>query len=102
MNPRSKYDLFSGCNLSKEEKNARSMVGYQLEIVNKGFRQLSNKLIDEKEFFTLIKKSGLSRQVFEELTSSPMGDMFLDSSLTAYLRAKNIQEKDDVEVPADK
>lgn len=102
MNPRSKYDLFSGCNLSEEEKNARSMVGYQLEIVNKGFQQLCNKLIDEKEFITLVRKTGLSRQVFEELTSSPMGDMFLDPSLTAYLRAKNILEKDDVEVPANK
>lgn len=102
MNPHSKYDLFSGCNLSEEEKNARYMVGYQLEIVNKGFQQLSNKLIDEKEFITLIIKTGLSRQVFDELTSSPMGDMFLDPSLAAYLRAKNILEKDDVEVLADK
>lgn len=34
MDPRSKYDLFSSCNLSDKEKNAMSMVGYQLEIVN--------------------------------------------------------------------
>ena len=97
MNPRSKYDLFSGCNLSEEEKNARYMVGYQLEIVNKGFQQLCKDLIDEKEFFILIRKSGLTRQVFEELTSSPMGEMFLDPSLTAYLRAKNILEKEELE-----
>lgn len=90
MDSRSKYELFSGCNLSDEEKDARSMVGYQLEIVNQGFLQLSKKLITEDEFIDLVKKSGLTRQVFKELTSHPIGDMFLSPALTAYLRAKNI------------
>lgn len=54
LDPRSKYDLFSGCNLSEEERNARSMAGYQLEVVNKGFQQLCNNLIGEKEFIALI------------------------------------------------
>lgn len=90
MDPRSKYELFSGCNLSDEEKNARSMVGYQLEIVNQGFLQLSKKLITEDEFIDLVKRSGLTRQIFEELTGHPMGDMFLSPALTAYMRAKNI------------
>ena len=90
MDPRSKYELFSGCNLSDEEKDARSMVGYQLEIVNQGFLQLSKKLITEDEFIDLVKRSGLTRQIFEELTGHPMGDMFLSPALTAYMRAKNI------------
>lgn len=90
MDPRSKYELFSGCNLSDTEKDARSLVCYQLEIVNQGFQQLCEKLITEDEFITLVKKSGLTRQVFEELTSHPMGDMFLSPALTAYIRAKNI------------
>lgn len=90
MDPRSKYELFSGCNLSDEEKDARSMVGYQLEIVNQGFLQLSKKLITEDEFIDLVKRSGLTRQIFEELTGHPMGDMFLSAALTAYMRAKNI------------
>ena len=30
MDPRSKYELFSGCSLSYTEKDARAMVGYQL------------------------------------------------------------------------
>lgn len=90
MDPRSKYELFSGCNLSDEEKNARSMVGYQLEIVNQGFLQLSKKLITEDEFIDLVKRSGLTRQIFEELTGHPMGDMFLSPALTAYMKAKNI------------
>lgn len=90
MDPRSKYDLFSGCNFSDKEKDVRSMVGYQLEIVNQGFQQLSKKLITEYEFIDLVKRSGLTRQVFEELTSHPIGDMFLSPALTAYLRAKNI------------
>ena len=34
MDPRSKYELFSGCSLSDTEKEARSLVCYQLEIVN--------------------------------------------------------------------
>lgn len=90
MDPRSKYELFSGCSLSDTEKDARSMVCYQLEIVNQGFQQLYEKLITEDEFITLVKKSGLTRQVFEDMTSHPMGDMFLSPALAAYMRAKNI------------
>lgn len=90
MDPRSKYELFSGCNLSDKEKDARAMVGYQLGIVNQGFLQLGEKLITEDEFIALVKKSGLTRQVFEELTNHPLGDMFLSSALTAYMKAKNI------------
>lgn len=90
MDPRSKYELFSGCSLSDTEKDARSMVCYQLEIVNQGFQQLYEKLITEDEFITLVKKSGLTRQAFEDLTSHPMGDMFLSPALVAYIRAKNI------------
>ena len=90
MDPRSKYELFSGCSLSDTEKDARAMVCYQLEIVNQGFQQLCEKLITEDEFITLVKKSGLTRQAFEDLTSHPMGDMFLSPALIAYMRAKNI------------
>lgn len=90
MDSRSKYELFSGCSLSDTEKDARSMVCYQLEIVNQGFQQLYEKLITEDEFITLVKKSGLTRQAFEDLTSHPMGDMFLSPALAAYIRAKNI------------
>ena len=57
MDPRSKYELFSGCSFSDTEKNARTMVGYQLEIVNQGFLQLCEKLITEDEFIVLVKKS---------------------------------------------
>lgn len=90
MDPRSKYELFSGCSLSDTEKDARSMVCYQLEIVNQGFQQLCEKLMTEDEFITLVKKSGLTRQAFQELTSHPLGDMFLSPALAAYIRAKNI------------
>lgn len=90
LDSRSKYELFSGCSLSDTEKDARSMVCYQLEIVNQGFQQLCEKLITEDEFITLVKKSGLTRQAFEDLTSHPLGDMFLSPALTAYIRAKNI------------
>lgn len=92
MDPRSKYELFSGCNLSDKEKDVRAMVGYQLEIVNHGFQQLCEKLITEDEFIALVKKTGLTRQAFEDLTNHPLGDMFLSPALTAYVRAKNIFE----------
>lgn len=90
MDSRSKYELFSGCSLSDTEKEARSLVCYQLEIVNQGFQQLCEKLITEDEFINLVKKSGLTRQAFEDLTSHPLGDMFLSPALAAYIRAKNI------------
>lgn len=98
MDPRSKYELFSGCSLSDTEKDARVMVGYQLEIVNQGFLQLCEKLITEDEF----KKSGLTRQVFEDLTSHPMGDMFLTPALTAYMKAKRIFDVIESDALADK
>ena len=102
MDPRSKYELFSGCSLSDTEKDARSMVCYQLEIVNQGFQQLCEKLITENEFITLVKKSGLTRQAFEDLTSHPMGDMFLSPALTAYMRAKTIFDTIEGDVQTDK
>lgn len=102
MDPRSKYELFSGCSLSDTEKNARSMVCYQLEVVNQGFLQLSKKLITEDEFITLVKKSGLTRQAFEELTTDPMGDMFLSPALTAYIEAKNVFDAIEGDVITDK
>lgn len=102
MDPRNKYELFSGCSLSDTEKDARAMVGYQLEVVSQGFLQLSKKLITEDEFITLVKKSGLTRQAFEELTSHPMGDMFLSPALTAYMRAKNIFDTIEGDVLTDK
>ena len=102
MDPRSKYELFSGCSLSDTEKDARSLVCYQLEIVNQGFQQLCEKLITEDEFITLVKKSGLTRQAFEDLTSHLMGDMFLSPALTAYVRAKNIFDAIEGDVQTDK
>lgn len=102
MDPRSKYELFSGCNLSDTEKDARSMVCYQLEIVNQGFQQLCEKLITEDEFITLVKKSGLTRQAFKDLTSHPLGDMFLSPALTAYIRAKNVFDAIEGEVLTEK
>ena len=102
MDPRSKYDLFSGCNLSDKEKNAMSMVGYQLEIVNQGFQQLCKNLITEDEFITLVKKSGLTRQTFEDLTTNLIGDMFLSPTLTAYIRAKNVFDTIEDDVLTDK
>ena len=102
MDPRSKYDLFSGCNLSDTEKDARAMVGYQLEIVNQGFLQLSKKLITEDEFIVLVKKSGLTRQLFDDLTTNPIGDMFLSPTLTAYIRAKNVFDTIEDDVLTDK
>lgn len=101
MDPRSKYELFSGCSLSDTEKDARAMVGYQLEVVNQGFLQLSKKLITEDEFITLVKKSGLTRQTFEEVTSHPMGDMFLSPALTAYIRAKSIFDEIEIDTQED-
>lgn len=100
MDPRSKYDLFSGCNLSDEEKSARSMTCYQLEIINQGFLQLSKKLITEDEFIDLVRKSGLTRQVFDQLTTSPMGDMLLSPALTAYIKAKKVLGKRESNAPA--
>ena len=78
------------------------MVGYQLEIVNQGFQQLCKNLITEDEFITLVKKSGLTRQTFEDLTTNLIGDMFLSPALTAYIRAKNVFDTIEDDVLTDK
>ena len=48
-----------------------------------------------------MKKSGLTRQAFEDLTSHPMGDMFLSPALTAYMRAKNIFDVIEIDILED-
>ena len=64
-------------------------------------QQLCEKLITEDDFITLVKKSGLTRQAFEDLTSHPMGDMFLSPALTAYMRAKNIFDVIEIDILED-
>lgn len=102
LDPRSKYDLFSGCSLPEAEQKARIMECYQLEIVNQGFEQLCGNLISAKEFALLVRKSGLTPQSFEKLTSSPVGDMLLSPAIVAYIRAKNIWQTNDNDAPVDK
>lgn len=48
-----------------------------------------------------MKKSGLTRQTFEEVTSHPMGDMFLSPALTAYIRAKSIFDEIEIDTQED-
>lgn len=90
MDPRSKYNLFSGCSLPDESKNNTSHIAYMLECINKGYGQLCQDLISKEEFETLIKSTGLTKEMFEELTGGNWGDMFLSPNLTAYIKAKGL------------
>lgn len=90
LDARSKYNLFSGCNLPSEEKNRNSQVVYLLECIGKGYEQLRRGLITEDEFKGLVKNSGLTNEVFKELTGGFWGDMFISPDLAAYIQAKNL------------
>lgn len=63
---------------------------YMLECVSKGYQLLRNGRIDEKEFGKLVKESGLTRKMLEEITDGSWGDMFLSPDLTAYIKAKGL------------
>lgn len=90
MDPRSKYNLFSGCSLPDESKNKTSHTAYMLECINKGYGQLCHGLISEEEFKNLIRNTGLSKEMFEDLTGGYWGDMYLSPDLTAYIKAKGL------------
>lgn len=85
MDPRSKYELFSGCNLSDTEKDARPLVCYQLEIVNQGFQQLCEKLITEDEFINSGEKIRLNTSGLRRFDKSSNGRyVFVSSSYRIY------------------
>lgn len=90
MDPRSKYNLFSGCNLSTEERNSCSQVAYILECIGKGYEQLCRGQITEDEFKNLIKNTGLTLDSFKKLIGGYVGDMYISPDLAAYIQAKNL------------
>ena len=69
MDPVSKYELFSGCNISKESKKQLSETAYHLECISKSFGQLQRELIAEEEFKKLVKGTGLTDDLIGELTN---------------------------------
>lgn len=93
LDPRSKYALFSGCSLPEETRNKMAQNVYMLECINKGYQLLNKELIDEKEFGKLVKESGLTLKMLEEITDGSWGDMFLSPDLTAYIKAKGLLDK---------
>lgn len=93
MDPVSKYELFSGCNISKESKKQLSETAYHLECINKSFGQLQRGLITEEEFKKLIKNTGLTSAMIEELADSYWGKMFLSSDIAVYIKAKGLLDE---------
>lgn len=57
---------------------------------SKGDQLLCNGHIDDEEFGKLVKDSGLTRRILEEITDGSWGDMFLSPDLTAYIKAKGL------------
>ena len=90
LDPRSKYALFSGCSLPESTRNKMTQNVYMLECISKGYQLLRNEYIDEEEFGKLVKESGLTRRMLEEITDGSWGDMFLSPDLTAYIKAKGL------------
>lgn len=95
LDSRSKYALFSGCSLPEENRNKMTQNVYMLECINKGYQLLNKEHIDDEEFGKLVKESGLTRRMLEEITDGSWGDMFLSPDLTAYIKAKGLLEDND-------
>lgn len=93
MDPVSKYELFSGCNISKESKKQLSETAYHLECINKSFGQLQRGLITEEEFKKLVKDTGLTNDLIDELTNGFWGEMYLSSDIAAYIKAKGLLDE---------
>lgn len=93
MDPVSKYELFSECNISKETKDALSKTAYQLECLSKGFAHLQNGIITENEFKKLIKDTGLTYSMIERLTDSYWGELYLSPDIAAYIKAKGFLDE---------
>lgn len=90
MDPISKYELFSECNISEDSKEELSKTAYQLECINKGFEHLRQGLITEDEFKKLINDSDLTCDLIEELTDSCWGKLYLSPDIAAYIKAKGL------------
>ena len=52
MDPRSKYNLFSGCNLPAEEKDRNLHIVYLLECIGKGYEQLHRGVLGRYVYFS--------------------------------------------------
>lgn len=90
LDPISKYELFSGCNISKDSKEQLSKTAYQLECISKAFVQLKRGLITDDEFEKLIRNTGLTSVMIEKLADSYWGKMFLSSDIAVYIKAKGL------------
>ena len=93
MNPISKYELFSGCNISKETKEELFKTAYQLECLSRGFEHLQKGLITDDEFKKLIKDTGLTYGMIEEMTDSYWGKLYLSPGIAAYIKAKGLLDE---------
>ena len=93
MDPISRYELFSGCNIPEESKKELSKTAYQLECISKGFEQLRKGLITENEFKKLIADAGLTYDMIDELTDSIWGKLYFSPDIAAYIKAKGLLDE---------
>ena len=93
MDPISRYELFSGCNIQEESKKELSKTAYQLERISKGFEQLRKGLITESEFKKLIADAGLTYDMIDELTDSIWGKFYFSPDIAAYIKAKGLLDE---------
>lgn len=51
--------------------------------------------IDEEELGKLVKKSGITRRMLEEITKGSWRDMFLSPNMAAYIKIIGLLEDND-------
>lgn len=84
------YALVSSCSLSLEEQESIRELGVKATLINEGFEQLSNKMIDENEFQNLCKRVSLTKADFMRMQNDEYIGGILMPKAIAYIEAKGM------------
>ena len=84
------YALFSSCSLSNEDQEAISQLGIKATMINDGFEQLTNKMINEKEFQNLCRCMALTKSDLGRLQTDEYIGGILNAQVVAYMEAQGL------------
>ena len=84
------YLLVSSCSLSAEDQETIRQLGIKATLINEGFEQLTNKMIDENEFQCLCKKVSLTKSDFVRMQNDEYIGGILEPKAIAYIEAKGL------------
>lgn len=84
------YALVSSCSLSLEEQETIRQLGIKATMINEGFQQLTNKMIDENEFQNLCRRVSLTKSDFMRMQTDEYIGGILEPKAIVYIEAKGL------------